>query len=90
MRTLDIVLLVILLLAFLGSISYIIYLHAHHRSIDEDDCHIGKKDDLKAYIETEKKRERKASLKKKRELEKLDQQESKKNRKLQKKKGRSI
>lgn len=79
MNPIAITLIVLLSLLFLLALSYLLYLKAHGRDLDEEDCHIGKRDSLKAYLAQQKKRERKLALKKKRELEKLDRQESKRN-----------
>lgn len=68
----------IVFIAFIASIGYLIYLKAHNRSIDEDDCALSKRNGIKIRLQEMKKKERKQALKKKRELEKLDRQESKK------------
>lgn len=73
----TIVIMTLLGIGFIAAVSYLIYLKANGRDIDEDDCHIRKRHDLKAFIATQKAKERKLALKKKRELEKLDRMESK-------------
>lgn len=74
-----IALFVIIIIAFIICVFYLIYLKVNHRSIDEDDCAISKKNGIQIRLKEIKKKERKQALKKKRELEKLDKRQSKKN-----------
>lgn len=64
-------------LAFIGAVSYLLYLKVHGRNIDEEDCQFARNRHVLNSFRAQRQRERKASLKKKRELDRL---ESKKNR----------
>lgn len=66
----------VVLVAFVCVVCYLLYLKKHNRSMDEDDCVIGKKNALLSQIQAMKKKERKNALRKKRELEKLDRKYS--------------
>lgn len=75
-----IVIVVLTGLAFAGAVGYLVYLKAHGRNIDEEDCRLARNRHVLNQFRAQRQRERKASLKKKHELERLDRLESKKNR----------
>lgn len=69
-------------LAFIGVVSYLLYLKVHGRNIDEEDCQFARNRRVLNSFRAQRQRERKASLKKKRELDRLDRLESKKRNKV--------
>lgn len=68
----------VVLIAFLCVVGYLLYLKKNNRSMDEEDCVLGKKKAILSEMRRMKKKERKQALKKKRELEQLDRRHSKK------------
>ena len=66
----------VVFIAFVCVLCYLLYLKKNNRSMDEDDCVIGKRNALLSQMQAMKKKQRKLALKKKRELERLDRKSS--------------